>query len=62
MKRFMKLMSVILVLGSVATAEDLGGNPEVSVKNSNPIDTNYCDPYLRALGYCRSVDNILENT
>lgn len=61
MKRFMKFMSVILVLGAVATAEGFGGNPEVSVNGNNPTDTNYCDPYLRFLGYCRSVDNILQN-
>ena len=61
MKRFMKIMSVVLVLGAVAIAEDLGGNPEVSIKGSNPTDTNYCDPLMRALGLCRSSSDILGN-
>ncbi|CAA6803287.1 MAG: Unknown protein [uncultured Sulfurovum sp.] len=62
MKRFMKLMSVVLVLGAVATASDLGGNPEVSIKKSNPMDTNYCDIYMKLLGMCRSSNNILQLT
>ena len=61
MKQFMKLMSVVLVLGAVATASTMGGNPEVSVKQNNPTDTNYCDPYKRLLGMCRSSNDILGN-
>jgi len=61
MKRFMKLMSIVLLLGAVATAEGLGGNPEVSVFKSNPTDTNYCDPLMRALGLCHSSNDILGN-
>ena len=61
MKRFMKLMNVVLVLGAVATAEDFGGNPEVSLFKNNPTDTNYCDPLMRALGLCRSSNDILGN-
>ena len=61
MKRFMKLMSIFLVLGAVATAEGFTANPELSIIKSNPTDTNYCDPYLRALGYCRSSDKILQD-
>jgi len=61
MKRFMKLMNMVFVLSAVATASDLGGNPEVSIPESNPTDTNYCDPYQRALGLCRSTNNILED-
>lgn len=55
MKRFMKLMSIVLVLGAVATASDLGGNPEVSIPKSNPIDTNYCDQLQRFLGLCKKM-------
>ena len=51
MKRFMKLMSIVLVLGVVATASDLGGNPEVSVSMEQ---FNGCDPLKRLLGMCRS--------
>ena len=61
MKRFMKLMGIVLVLGAVATASSLGGNPEVFFKKSNPTDTNYCDPYMRFLGLCRSSNNILKD-
>jgi len=62
MKRFMKLMSVVLVLGAVAIAEDFGGNPEVLVgKNDSPIIFSNCDPYERALGLCRNSENILSN-
>jgi hypothetical protein len=62
MKRFMKLMSVVLVLGAVATAEGLGGNPEILVQKngSETIFTN-CDPLERFLGLCRSSNNILGN-
>jgi len=63
MKRFMKLMSVVLVLGAVATASaSIGGNPEVSLFKSNPTDTNYCDPYMKALGLCRSINDIIQDT
>ena len=61
MKRFMKLMSVVLVLGAVATAEDLGGNPEVSVGSNPAIVFGNCDPYMKALGLCRSSNDILGN-
>jgi len=61
MKRFMKLMSIVLVLGAVATAEGFGGNTEVSIPKSNPTDTNYCDPYMRLLGMCRSSNDIIKN-
>ncbi|CAA6798859.1 MAG: Unknown protein [uncultured Sulfurovum sp.] len=60
MKRFMKFMSVVLVLGAVATASDLGGNPEVFVKKGNPTTVfGNCDPYMRALGLCRSSNDII---
>jgi len=52
MKRFMKLMSIFLVLGAVATAEGFIASTEVSILKSNPTDTNYCNPYLRFLGFC----------
>ena len=52
MKRFMKLMSIFLVLGAIATAEGFTVNPEVSIITSSPTDTNYCDPYMRFLGMC----------
>ena len=62
MKRFMKLMSIVFVLSAVATASDLGGNPEVfSIPKSNPTDTNYCDPLKRLLGLCRSSNDILKD-
>jgi hypothetical protein len=61
MKRFMKLMSLVLVLGAVATASTEGGNPEVFV-NSNPTDVKggACDPLMQLLGMCRSSENILD--
>ena len=62
MKRFMKLMSVVFVLGAVATTSTVGGNPEVSVQKNNPTTVfGQCDPYERALGFCRSSENILTN-
>ena len=62
MKRFMKLMSVVLVLGAVATALNFGGNPEVSMnESSNPTSiSDHCDPYERLLGMCRSSQDILQ--
>ncbi len=61
MKRFMKLMSVVLVLGAVATASTIGGNPEVSVKQNNPTTVSgICDPYERFLGLCQSSQDILQ--
>ena len=67
MKRFMKLMGVVLVLGAVATASTVGGNPEVLVnKNTNNPTTvegsgggSHCDPIEHILGVCRSSKNIL---
>ena len=62
MKRFMKLMSIVLVLGVVATASDLGGNPEVSIVKDNPtIVFGNCDPYMRFLGLCNSSNDIIQN-
>jgi hypothetical protein len=63
MKRFMKFISVILVLSAVVTASTLGGNPEVWVKR-NPIVVewdggNHCDPIERLMGMCKSSENIL---
>jgi hypothetical protein len=61
MKRFIKLMGVVLVLGAVATASTVGGNPEVKVQENNPTTVlGYCDPYERLLGACRNSENILE--
>ncbi|CAA6812379.1 MAG: Unknown protein [uncultured Sulfurovum sp.] len=62
MKRFMQLMSTVLVLGAVATAStNVGGNPEVSVKKSNPTTVStQCDPLERFLGLCHSSNDILE--
>jgi len=62
MKRFMKLMGVVLVLGAVATASTVGGNPEVLVnKNTNNPTTifGHCDPIEHLMGMCRSSKNIL---
>jgi len=61
-KKFIKLMSVILVLGAVATASNFSSNLEASItKNSNPITTlDHCDPYERLLGMCRSSQDILK--
>jgi len=62
MKRFMKLMSVVLVLSAVATASTMGGNPEVLVeKGRNSTDTfgEHCDVLERLMGMCRSSKNIL---
>jgi len=56
MKRFMKLMSVVFVLGAVAMASNFGGNPEVVVKGSGG---NHCDSLERLLGACRNTENIL---
>ena len=61
MKRFMKLMSVVLVLGALATASTTGGNPEVFVEKSDYITVSgHCDPLERLAGACRSSENILE--
>ena len=62
MKRFIKLMSAVLVLGAVATAStNIGGNPEVSVKKNNPTTVQgFCDPYERFLGLCQSSQDILQ--
>ena len=64
MKRFMKLVSVVLVLGAVATASSMGGNPEVVVQKKSPLMVewnggNHCDPIERLMGMCRSSGNIL---
>jgi len=62
MKRFIRLMSVVLLLGAVATASTEGGNPEVLVQELNPTTVlGHCDPYERLMGMCRSSKNILEN-
>jgi len=62
MKRFIRLMSVVLLLGAMATASTEGGNPEVTVQKNNPTDVKdgHCDPLMRLLGMCRSSKNILE--
>jgi len=64
MKNFIKLMSVIMVLGVVATASDLGGNPEAFVEtvNKNPIDLSgqHCDSLERLLGMCRSSQGFIQ--
>ena len=61
MKRFIRLMSIVLLLGAVATASTTGGNPEVSVKKNNPTTVSgHCDPLMQLLGMCRSSENILE--
>lgn len=63
MKRFIKLMSAILVLGAVATASTniVGGNPEVSAKKSNPTTVlGFCDPLERFLGLCQSSQDIFQ--
>ncbi|CAA6800041.1 MAG: Unknown protein [uncultured Sulfurovum sp.] len=61
MKRFIQLMSTVLVLGAMATAStNVGGNPEVSVKKNNPTTVfTQCDPLERFLGACRSSENSL---
>lgn len=62
MKRVMKVMSIVFVLATIATAEDLGGNPEVSIKKNNPTTVlGHCDPLKRFLGLCNSANDILEN-
>jgi len=61
MKRFIQLMSVVLLLGAMATASTEGGNPEVMVQKNNPTTVlGYCDPYERLAGLCRSSENILD--
>ena len=62
MKRFIQLMSVVLLLSAVATASTEGGNPEVMVQKNNPTDVKdgACDPLMRLLGMCRSSENILD--
>ena len=61
MKRFIKLISVVLVLGAVATASTLGENPEVNI-NRSPTDVagQHCDSLERLLGMCRSSQNFLQ--
>lgn len=60
MKRFMKFVSTVLVLGAVAVASNnAGGNPEVSVKKNDLATVNgHCDPIERALGACRSSQDL----
>jgi hypothetical protein len=61
-KRFIKLMSVVLVLGAVATASTFAGNPEVSIQKSDYTTVQgYCDPYERLMGMCKSSEDILQN-
>jgi len=62
MKRFMKLVSVVLVLGAVATASTLGGNPEALIKKggyNTDTSNGRCDPIEHLMGMCRSSKNIL---
>ena len=62
MKRFIKLMSAMLVLGAVATASTVGGNPEVSMKDMTTVSDsggNHCDAIERILGLCKSSEDIL---
>ena len=58
MKRFIRLISVVLVLSSVATASVEGGNPETFI----PMEqlSGGCDPLKLLLGMCRSSENLLE--
>jgi len=61
MKRFVKFIVTILVLGTVAIASvNGGGNPEVVVSKVNvkPTDTSYCDPYQRFLGLCHTTNDL----
>ncbi|CAA6813277.1 MAG: Unknown protein [uncultured Sulfurovum sp.] len=61
MKRFIQLMSVVLLSGAMATASNMGANSEVSIMKNNPTTVSgYCDPYERLVGACRSTDGILE--
>jgi len=61
MKRFIKLMSVVLGLGAVAIASSFGGNPEVSVDRNDYITVSgHCDPYERLAGLCRSSQDIFQ--
>jgi len=61
MKRFIRLMSVVLVLGAVATASTFGGNPEVTAqKDDHTTVQGICDPLERLAGLCRSSENILD--
>jgi len=57
-------MSVILVLGAVATASTIGETTEASLKittNTNPTTVaTHCDPIERLLGLCRSSQDILQ--
>jgi len=66
MKRFIKLMSAMLVLGAVATASTVGGNPEVFVgkigeKNPTTVKDggNHCDAIEHLMGICQSSEDIL---
>ena len=57
-------MSVILVLGAVATASNVGDTTEASLKittDTNPTTVStHCDPIERLLGLCRSSQDILQ--
>jgi len=56
-------MSVILVLGAVATASNVGDTTEASLKittDTNPTTVSRCDPLERLLGLCRSSQDILQ--
>jgi hypothetical protein len=62
MKRFMKFVSTVLVLGAVAVASNsVGGNPEASVKKNDPtMVQGHCDPLERLLGACRSSQDLTQ--
>ena len=70
MKRFIKLMGIVLVLGSVATASStVEGNPEVSLNRvnlENPTTVkdggDYCDPLEQLMGICKNSENILSES
>ena len=68
MKRFIKLMSAMLLLGAVVTASSFEGNPEVSVtSNSSNVLNKFtdvsgrrCDPIQRLMGMlCKNSEDIL---
>jgi len=57
MKKFITLISAVLVLGAVATASTgldskIGLSTQKSI-SSKSMDTNYCDAIEQILGLCR---------
>jgi hypothetical protein len=57
MKKIMILAGLVMALSGMAGAEA----PSGVVKTGEMTSTGYCDPLVRALGGCRSVEQLPTN-